>query len=474
MASAAKFFFTANCVLFVAVLSAQTPSADRYWPQWRGPDMTGVSKHATPPLEWSETKNVRWKVEIPGRGSATPVVWGDRLFVLTAVPEGLAPRPHMRRSAASRRAGRIATPCSRLTERRARRSGSASRARTRRTKRRVPTTALGRRARPSPTESTSSRHPSPAASTHDMNGTLVWKKSLGLKSMRSQSVKAARPRSSAPPRCRDHQGQSFIAALDKATGAEFRANATRSTRGDAAHHDRGWPHAGRGARDEAHHRLRSRDRRRRLAIRGPDDESNPVAGAARWARDPDERLPGQRESDPARRRERRHHGHTGGRVDLHARHAIRAVACATASSISQDQQRTARRSTPRAARHYQLQRLDAVPEIFARPAPPAASTSSAAMARRWCSSTARRSRSWRQRARRRLRRVAGAGGCHIYLRGYRFLYCLSGIDFAPRRPMFREQRHTQKLRRRVVDAPSPRAPCPQYTTGLIGSPKSRA
>jgi hypothetical protein len=40
--------------------------------------------------------------------------------------------------------------------------------------------------------------------------------------------------------------------------------------------------------------------------------------------------------------------------------------------------------------------------------------------------------------------------------------------------MFREQRHTQKLRRRVVDAPSPRAPCPQYTTGLIGSPKSRA
>jgi outer membrane protein assembly factor BamB len=50
--------------------------------------MTGEAPHATPPVEWSETKNVRWKVEIPGQGSATPVVWNDRIFVLTAVPTG--------------------------------------------------------------------------------------------------------------------------------------------------------------------------------------------------------------------------------------------------------------------------------------------------------------------------------------------------------------------------------------------------
>jgi outer membrane protein assembly factor BamB len=62
--------------------------AERFWPQWRGPLMTGVAPRATPPLEWSETKNVRWKVEIPGKGSATPVVWGDRIFVLSAVPTG--------------------------------------------------------------------------------------------------------------------------------------------------------------------------------------------------------------------------------------------------------------------------------------------------------------------------------------------------------------------------------------------------
>jgi len=62
---------------------------ERYWPQWRGPFATGVSHSATPPTEWSETKNIRWKVEIPGRGSSSPVIWGDRLFVLSAVPIGV-------------------------------------------------------------------------------------------------------------------------------------------------------------------------------------------------------------------------------------------------------------------------------------------------------------------------------------------------------------------------------------------------
>jgi outer membrane protein assembly factor BamB len=62
---------------------------ERYWPQWRGPHATGVSRSATPPTEWSESKNIRWKVEIPGRGSSSPVIWGDRLFVLSAVPIGV-------------------------------------------------------------------------------------------------------------------------------------------------------------------------------------------------------------------------------------------------------------------------------------------------------------------------------------------------------------------------------------------------
>src|SRR5262249_6819187 len=68
------------------VCAAPEPTDERYWAQWRGPLATGVSPTANPPLEWSETKNIRWKVEIPGRGSASPIVWGDRIFLLTAVP----------------------------------------------------------------------------------------------------------------------------------------------------------------------------------------------------------------------------------------------------------------------------------------------------------------------------------------------------------------------------------------------------
>jgi hypothetical protein len=64
-------------------------TAAKNWHQWRGPQATGVSATANPPLEWSETKNLRWKVEIPGRGSSSPIVWGDRLFVLSAVPVGM-------------------------------------------------------------------------------------------------------------------------------------------------------------------------------------------------------------------------------------------------------------------------------------------------------------------------------------------------------------------------------------------------
>src|SRR5215207_8322642 len=75
--------------LAVTHLAAQTPTAPQQWAQWRGPEFTGVSSTANPPLEWSETKNVRWKVEIPGRGNASPVVWGDRIFLMTAVPVGL-------------------------------------------------------------------------------------------------------------------------------------------------------------------------------------------------------------------------------------------------------------------------------------------------------------------------------------------------------------------------------------------------
>ena len=55
------------------------------WGHWRGPNGTGATT-GQPPTEWSETKNVKWKVAIPGRGSGSPVIWGKQVFVVTALP----------------------------------------------------------------------------------------------------------------------------------------------------------------------------------------------------------------------------------------------------------------------------------------------------------------------------------------------------------------------------------------------------
>jgi outer membrane protein assembly factor BamB len=58
------------------------------WGQWRGPLANGVAPKANPPIEWGENKNVRWKLAIPGKGHATPVVWGNFIYLNTAVPHG--------------------------------------------------------------------------------------------------------------------------------------------------------------------------------------------------------------------------------------------------------------------------------------------------------------------------------------------------------------------------------------------------
>ncbi len=72
---------------------ASVPEAERYWPQWRGPLATGVAPHADPPIAWSEDRNLRWKVELPGKGHSSPVVWGNRVFVTGARPVGPALPP---------------------------------------------------------------------------------------------------------------------------------------------------------------------------------------------------------------------------------------------------------------------------------------------------------------------------------------------------------------------------------------------
>jgi outer membrane protein assembly factor BamB len=57
------------------------------WPQFRGPGASGVGSGANPPVQWDGVKgaNVAWKVEIPGLAVSSPIVWGDRVFVTTAI-----------------------------------------------------------------------------------------------------------------------------------------------------------------------------------------------------------------------------------------------------------------------------------------------------------------------------------------------------------------------------------------------------
>lgn len=63
------------------------------WPQWRGPLSSGVSPTANPPLNWSETRNVRWKIAVPGRGHSSPIVSRDRVYLMLATPVGDARPP---------------------------------------------------------------------------------------------------------------------------------------------------------------------------------------------------------------------------------------------------------------------------------------------------------------------------------------------------------------------------------------------
>jgi outer membrane protein assembly factor BamB len=73
----------------VAAVSSQAPGArtadDGNWPQWRGPGGLGVSADTSFVTEWSPTKNIKWKTEIPGSGHSSPVVWGDRIFLTTSI-----------------------------------------------------------------------------------------------------------------------------------------------------------------------------------------------------------------------------------------------------------------------------------------------------------------------------------------------------------------------------------------------------
>jgi outer membrane protein assembly factor BamB len=76
------------CLLGFVALSPATASmagAGANWPQWRGPESQGISEEKDLPVEWSGTKNIKWRTPIAGRGHSSPIVWGKRVFLTTAI-----------------------------------------------------------------------------------------------------------------------------------------------------------------------------------------------------------------------------------------------------------------------------------------------------------------------------------------------------------------------------------------------------
>jgi outer membrane protein assembly factor BamB len=80
------FFLLVGSMLAVTARAGEGGlTSEDYWPHWRGPQANGTVPKSDPPVVWDENKNIKWKAPLSGKGSATPIVWGDQVFVLTAI-----------------------------------------------------------------------------------------------------------------------------------------------------------------------------------------------------------------------------------------------------------------------------------------------------------------------------------------------------------------------------------------------------
>ena len=83
--------------LFVLLKPLVLKADNCNWVHWRGPNTNGVVSSSKPPTHWSEKKNIRWKVPIDGAGASTPIIWKDKIFLLSVVDTGKVdpslPRP---------------------------------------------------------------------------------------------------------------------------------------------------------------------------------------------------------------------------------------------------------------------------------------------------------------------------------------------------------------------------------------------
>ncbi|HEX3725970.1 MAG TPA: PQQ-binding-like beta-propeller repeat protein [Pirellulales bacterium] len=83
-----KIVLTCSVLLTAAAYGAEAETPTSYmqnWAQWRGPLANGVAPLANPPTHWNENTNIKWKSKIPGESTATPIVWGEQIILVTAV-----------------------------------------------------------------------------------------------------------------------------------------------------------------------------------------------------------------------------------------------------------------------------------------------------------------------------------------------------------------------------------------------------
>jgi outer membrane protein assembly factor BamB len=73
---------TLHCLAIVLLACAGTHAEN--WPQWRGPNLNGVSNERNLPLKWTTEENIAWKLTLPERSGSTPIVWRDRIFLNVA------------------------------------------------------------------------------------------------------------------------------------------------------------------------------------------------------------------------------------------------------------------------------------------------------------------------------------------------------------------------------------------------------
>lgn len=198
----------------MALLACASPAGAENWPAWRGPRLDGTSAEKNIPIHWSAQSNVVWKTALPGVGHASPIVWDDRIFTVTAVQE------ERRLLCLDRESGRIVWEKTVLSSPLEKKHGLNSHASsTPATDGKLVFTAfLDRR--------------EVQVSAHDFEGKLVWTNRPGVfSSMHGFCSSPILFQDKVIVNC-DHDGDGYIVALARATGKQVwrieRPNKTRS------------------------------------------------------------------------------------------------------------------------------------------------------------------------------------------------------------------------------------------------------